>query len=262
MLSRRLLTSTLPRCRPYTTSSALLSRAPGLADVRHEEVPEFDRRQREFREATRQAQKAKAEQDSQFVTSSTQAPASSFSSSSSPSSPSPASGAPTAPPASDASTGPGAVSASVIDNLRNKLTLGSGSGSQDLAATGAAREQTSVAETSKRKGPLASLIYGTKEGQQLDQEIERSFSQVLARGKYVHSIVFHQVKPDKVDEYVELVGNWYPRVAGTEDFHVHLVGSWRTEVGDCDTFGESTHPTCTSIHFSTKARFLILRYLL
>ena len=71
----------------------------------------------------------------------------------------------------------------------------------------------------------------------MDHEIEKSFSQVLARGKYVHSIVMHSVKPDKVDEYVDLVGGWYPKVANTPEHHVHLVGSWRTEVGDCDTFG-------------------------
>ena len=71
----------------------------------------------------------------------------------------------------------------------------------------------------------------------MDKEIERSFSQVLARGKYVHSIVLHDVKPDKVDEYVELVGTWYPRMANMPENKVHLVGSWRTEVGDCDTFG-------------------------
>jgi hypothetical protein len=72
----------------------------------------------------------------------------------------------------------------------------------------------------------------------MDAEIERSFSQALARGKYVHSIVTHEVKPDKVDEYVELVGSWYPKVAEDPNNHVHLVGSWRTEVGDCDTFGK------------------------
>lgn len=71
----------------------------------------------------------------------------------------------------------------------------------------------------------------------MDRDIERSFSQVLARGKYVHSIVFHQVKPDKVEEYNELVGGWYPKVAADPANKVHLVGSWRTEVGDCDTFG-------------------------
>lgn len=91
-------------------------------------------------------------------------------------------------------------------------------------------------ETDKKTGKLSSLIYGTKEGRDLDREIEHSFSQVLARGKYVHSIVFHEVKPDKVDEYVELVGKWYPKMAGMEQNKVHLVGSWRTEVGDCDTF--------------------------
>ncbi|CAI6336813.1 unnamed protein product [Periconia digitata] len=88
----------------------------------------------------------------------------------------------------------------------------------------------------KKGGALKTLIYGTPEGRELDQDIERSFSQVLARGKYVHSIVFHEVKPDKVDEYTELVGKWYPKMASSPENKVHLVGSWRTEVGDCDTF--------------------------
>lgn len=91
----------------------------------------------------------------------------------------------------------------------------------------------------KVKSKINSLIYGTKEGREMDKEIEQSFSQVLARGKYVHSIVFHEVKPDKVDEYVELVGSWYPKMASMPENKVHLVGSWRTEVGDCDTFGTS-----------------------
>lgn len=89
----------------------------------------------------------------------------------------------------------------------------------------------------KKKGAFSSLIYGTAEGQQMDKDMERSFSQVLARGKYVHSIVFHEVKPEKVDEYVALVGDWYPKVAGMQENKVNLVGSWRTEVGECDTFG-------------------------
>lgn len=91
-------------------------------------------------------------------------------------------------------------------------------------------------DQSPKRGALSSLIYGTKEGQQLDKDIERSYSQVLARGKYVHSIVFHEVKPDKVDEYVDLVSKWYPRMAQMEENRVNLVGSWRTQVGDNDTF--------------------------
>ncbi|KAH8691004.1 hypothetical protein GQ44DRAFT_667283 [Phaeosphaeriaceae sp. PMI808] len=88
----------------------------------------------------------------------------------------------------------------------------------------------------KKSGALSSLIYGTPEGRELDKDIERSFSQVLARGKYVHSIVVHDVKPDKVDEYADLVGNWYTKMASIPENKVHLVGSWRTEVGDCNTF--------------------------
>jgi hypothetical protein len=104
-------------------------------------------------------------------------------------------------------------------------------------ATGQVAEATEN-EPQRKPGPLTNLIYGTKEGREMDAQIEASFSAVLARGKYVHSIVFHEVKPDKVDEYVDLVGKWYPKMAAMEENKVHLVGSWRTEVGDCDTFGK------------------------
>lgn len=97
----------------------------------------------------------------------------------------------------------------------------------------------------KKGGALSSLIYGTPEGRELDKDIERSFSQVLARGKYVHSIVFHEVKPENVEEYTELVGGWYPKMASIPENKVHLVGSWRTEVGDCNTFGRLSHAFVT-----------------
>jgi hypothetical protein len=112
-----------------------------------------------------------------------------------------------------------------------------GSLSSSLAEQAREKED---AVLSKKAGPLTTLIYGTKEGREMERDIERSFSQVLARGKYVHSIVTHKVKPDKVDEYVKLVGEWYPKIAATPEMKVHLVGSWRTEVGDCDTFGMAT----------------------
>lgn len=85
---------------------------------------------------------------------------------------------------------------------------------------------------------MSRLIHGTEEGRLHEKELERSFSQVLARGKYVHSITFHEVKHDKVDEYTELVGSFYPRAAADPTNKLKLVGSWRTEVGDSDTFGE------------------------
>ena len=231
MLARRLAATSPSLTRSLTTTPIVL-RAPSLADITHDNAPSFDARQNEFRESQKAAAKAKEQQDSQSVKGSapSSASASSASASSSSSSPGGASGG----TAGGSDTDAGGPPPGIVANIAAKLPLGSLS---TAATTGQARERSSQSESTKRKGALANLIYGTKEGQQLDQEIERSFSQVLARGKYVHSIVFHDVKPGKVDEYVELVGGWYPKVASNSDNHVNLVGSWRTEVGDCDTFG-------------------------
>lgn len=197
--------------------SATFQRSPSLADITPNGAHAFDSRQIAFREQLKQAQKAKEKQDSQSVTAS-KPPVTSASSV--------VGSTPTAPQASNASF--------PLDS-HGDLALGSLS----THDAGAARESSLKEESNKRKGALSALIYGTHEGRQMDQDIEKSFSQVLARGKYVHSIVFHSVKPDKVDEYVELVGGWYPRMANIRENHVNLVGSWRTEVGDCDTFGET-----------------------
>jgi hypothetical protein len=102
-----------------------------------------------------------------------------------------------------------------------------------------ASAEIELAETEK-KGKLSSLIYSTKEGREIDREIEYSFSQILARGKYIYSIVLHKVKPNNVNKYVKLVGNWYPKIAGMPENKVYLVGSWKTKVGDCDIFSLST----------------------
>lgn len=104
----------------------------------------------------------------------------------------------------------------------------------------AAGKKAEVEEPPRKAGPLTNLIYGTKEGRELDAQLEASFSQVLARGKYVHTISFHEVKLDKLEEYVDLISSWYPKMASMPENKVHLVGSWRTEVGDTNTFGMSS----------------------
>ncbi len=219
MLPRRVFTRVqwFPQSSRSLSTTTALRRAPSISDITPNGASRFDERQRKFREQLKEVQREKEKQDSQFVAAS-KTPASSLSVSG---------GAATAPIASNAGSSP---------DSQGGLALGSLS----THNTGAARESTFKQESQKRKGALSSLIYGTQEGRQMDQEIEKSFSQVLARGKYVHSIVFHMVKPDKVDEYVDLVGGWYPRMANIKENHVNLVGSWRTEVGDCDTFGKPT----------------------
>ncbi len=230
MLARRLFSRV-----PSTSAVRALSttspcrRTPSLADIEPNGAPAFDARQKKFREGVKEAQKAKEKQDSQSVTASSIASAGRAG----------GGGAPTAPDASNAGSSSSASSSSSPSySFQQQVGDSQALGSLSTHTPESAREASQQQESSKRQGALSSLIYGTHEGQQMDQEIEKSFSQVLARGKYMHSIVFHTVKPDKVDEYVDLVGGWYPRVAKTEDHHVNLVGSWRTEVGDCDTFGK------------------------
>jgi hypothetical protein len=208
MLTRRLhprqlgvpSSSALCRCLSTTTPAQSPARSPALGDITPEAASTFDTKSREFRERLVAEQEARRRKEQQESTS----PATS---------------------ARDASYSPLSSDPTSTSFL--------GSLSSQFVEEARAREENS----GKKKGPLSSLIYGTAEGRELDKDIERSFSQVLARGKYVHSIVFHEVKPDKVDEYVQLVGNWYPKMASIPENKVNLVGSWRTEVGDCDTFG-------------------------
>ena len=171
-------------------------------------VEEFNRKQKEFRNGLEAAKKRKEQADSQSLATSTTAHSQAASNSN--------------------------------DSLAAE-TLGLGSLSIAPSAEEARQAETDTTTKRGSGGKLSSFIYGTPEGQQLDKDMERSFSQVLARGKYVHSIVFHEVKPDKVNEYTELVGNWYPKMANMEENKVHLVGSWRTEVGECETFGIYLH---------------------
>ena len=65
--------------------------------------------------------------------------------------------------------------------------------------------------TSERASPpdppslVKSFLYGSEKGQELQREMEQSYSKVLARGKYVHKFNQHHVRPDKIDEYIALM---------------------------------------------------------
>lgn len=229
MITRRLArsaSSVAPRrvpapgtSRTFGTSTSL-GRTPSLADVEPDNHEDFNRRQKAFREEMVQAQKQREASASRSLPTRT------------------SSHYPTSGAVGAAALGQGGGSVEAAGTGKGVLPgLLQGLGSLSTATTGRAAE-AAANEPERKQGPLSNLIYGTKEGREMDAQIEASFSAVLARGKYMHSIVMHEVKPDCVDEYVDLVGKWYPRMAEIPDNKVHLVGSWRTEVGDCDTFGK------------------------
>ncbi|KAG0743254.1 hypothetical protein G6F57_004831 [Rhizopus arrhizus] len=80
---------------------------------------------------------------------------------------------------------------------------------------------------------IEAVLYGSKKTR---EEENQTHSKVLARGKYVHELQTHHVKPDKVDEYVELVSKYMPKIANDPANHVHLCGSWSVEIGQQDSF--------------------------
>ncbi|KAJ6146355.1 hypothetical protein N7497_008337 [Penicillium chrysogenum] len=194
--SARSVTSLL---RPFS-SSAVAYRAPSIRDITAQSTEEYLRRRKEFRENLEQARLKREQQESQSVNASA--------SSSTPS----REYAPTAPEVSNAS---------IHDRIYPTFDAATALDQKGLGSLSTHRYlgDDQNQEAAAKRGPLSSLIYGTKEGQHFDKDMERSFSQ-----------------PDKVDEYVDLVGQWYPRMAGTEENRVNLVGSWRTQVGDNDTF--------------------------
>ena len=220
-LSCTMLARKLPRSssqatsllRSFTTTSLCREtrRSPALSDIQPGGAEAYNARQKEFRDGLEAQKKKKEQADRQLLHASV----------------------PNSPSASSSDAPSSSTSTSYASELSESLGLGSLS-----TATGEARQAET--DTTTKRGPLSSLIYGTPEGRAMDKEMEQSFSAVLARGKYVHSIVFHDVKPDRVDDYVDLVGNWYPRMANMPENKVNLVGSWRTEVGECETFGTSS----------------------
>ncbi|KAF1800902.1 hypothetical protein V8B55DRAFT_1390517 [Mucor lusitanicus] len=88
-------------------------------------------------------------------------------------------------------------------------------------------------------GFIKSVLYGKElsgAGNVLAPELTTTHSKKLARGKYVHEMQTHRVKPDKVEEYIQLMSTHYPRIANDPQNEVHLCGSWEMIVGDLDTF--------------------------
>ncbi|KAG2202651.1 hypothetical protein INT47_002083 [Mucor saturninus] len=80
---------------------------------------------------------------------------------------------------------------------------------------------------------IEAVLYGSKK---IKEEERQTHSKVLARGKYVHELQVHKVKPDKVDEYISLLSKHLPKIANDPSNDVNLCGSWSIEIGELDTF--------------------------
>ncbi|CAO3643497.1 unnamed protein product [Mucor hiemalis] len=122
--------------------------------------------------------------------------------------------------------------------LRPTLTRTLGLGTRHFSNTRSVLSSSGGGEEEEegKKGFLKSVLYGKDVNGVSIPGDNTTHSKQLARGKYVHEMQTHYVKPDKVEEYIALLSKHYPRIANDPENNVHLCGSWEQIVGNLDTF--------------------------
>ncbi|KAF9562531.1 hypothetical protein EC968_005201 [Mortierella alpina] len=98
----------------------------------------------------------------------------------------------------------------------------------------------------KVSGIVNSILHGSGSlPKVLSQE---SWGVSLARGKYVHELQKHRIRPERFDDYVQLVSEAFPRMVKESNNRLRLTGSWLTEIGQLDTAGKMPYsPFATSL---------------
>ncbi|KZO96386.1 NIPSNAP-domain-containing protein [Calocera viscosa TUFC12733] len=83
---------------------------------------------------------------------------------------------------------------------------------------------------------LDSILHGSPEAKREGEVAVQQHSRLVGRGKYVHELLTHRVKPEAVDEYRKQIETYLTGIIANAEFHVKLSGSWEKIVGEQDTF--------------------------
>ncbi|KAG0342043.1 hypothetical protein BG004_005778 [Podila humilis] len=124
-------------------------------------------------------------------------------------------------------------SSSESDNLNNKKNT------PEQDSTGSATKSNNSSNTKplgKVSGIVNSILHGS--GTLPKIQSQESWGVSLARGKYVHELQNHRIKPDRFDDYVQLVSEAFPRIVKESNNKIRLTGSWTTEIGGLDSAGK------------------------
>jgi 5-deoxy-D-glucuronate isomerase len=87
--------------------------------------------------------------------------------------------------------------------------------------------------SSKAKSIVNSILHGSKDSWEA-QNLNETYSKILSRGKSIHELVIHNVKPEAMDDYSSLVKEVYPKISKDSAIPARLFGSWKTEIGELD----------------------------
>ncbi|KAF9400465.1 hypothetical protein BGX21_004241 [Mortierella sp. AD011] len=85
----------------------------------------------------------------------------------------------------------------------------------------------------KVSGIVNSILHGS--GSLPKVQSQESWGVSLARGKYIHELQKHRIRPERFDDYVQLVSEAFPRMVKESNNKIRLTGSWLTEIGELDT---------------------------
>nr|GAT57472.1 predicted protein [Mycena chlorophos] len=83
---------------------------------------------------------------------------------------------------------------------------------------------------------IQSLLHGSPEAKQSGDLDVLQHSRLVGRGKYVHEITVHRVKPDKTEEYKAAAEKYYVGIKNDSELGTKLSGNWEVIVGEQDTF--------------------------
>ncbi|KAI9015188.1 hypothetical protein BC832DRAFT_547657 [Gaertneriomyces semiglobifer] len=86
--------------------------------------------------------------------------------------------------------------------------------------------------TSKAKAIVSSILHGSEKAK--SEAEAQTHSKILARGKFAHELQIHNVKPEAMSDYIQLLKANYPRISEQPQFQARLFGSWSTEFGELD----------------------------
>ncbi|KAI0275143.1 NIPSNAP-domain-containing protein [Gloeopeniophorella convolvens] len=88
----------------------------------------------------------------------------------------------------------------------------------------------------RRAISVQSILHGSPEAKEAGDLEVQQHSRLIARGKYLHGIEIHRVKPDSVEEYKKAAEQYYTGLRDDPSLRVKLSGSFEGVVGEQDTF--------------------------
>ncbi|KAG0227783.1 hypothetical protein BGW41_003680 [Actinomortierella wolfii] len=115
-------------------------------------------------------------------------------------------------------------------------TASSSSPSQNDSHAASSNSDAPTKPLGKVSGLVNTILHGSGSGPKMQSQ--ESWGVSLARGKYIHELQKHHVRPERFDDYVKLLSEEFPRIIKESNNRVRLTGSWTTEIGELDSAGK------------------------